>query len=79
MRRGALRAQILAEARKYGVGCVIQVSRAVRPSGQLQAPTELMGQVQRAIEGWALFVEIDRTTAAGDVLIRVLKLPPDLF
>lgn len=77
MRRGALRALILTEARRVGVGGVFAVRRATRPSGQLQAPTELMEQVRSAIEGWALFVEIDRTTAAGEIVIRVLKLPPD--
>lgn len=81
-----MRAQIIAMARQYGAGSVIQVSDAPRgygegldAEGHHPAPTELTERVRRAIEGWALFFEIERTTAAGDVLIRVLKQPPDLF
>lgn len=77
MRRGALRALILAEARRAGVGGSFAVRRATRPSGQLQAPTELIEQVRSAIEGWALFVEIERVTTSGEVVIRVIKTPPD--
>lgn len=79
MRRGELRALLLREAYNLKAGACFTVARAVRPLGVLQATSELTQQIERAIEGFQHYIVIERNDAAGNVVIRVLRTPPEFY
>lgn len=72
MRRGEMRAMLLDAARVHGVGALL----TVRPKGI--PPSELMDFVRGAVTGWAEYLRIESSDVHGNVIVKVIRIPPSI-